>query len=117
MSRKSDKERLSIVICTNENGTDKLPLWVIGSAKQPRDHRRNHGGNIEQYGIKWRANKKSWMTTNLFQEWLLWFEKRMRNNNRSVLLLLDNRPAHKIGELELRPTKVYFLPPNTSSVI
>ncbi|KAI1001598.1 hypothetical protein K3495_g6605 [Podosphaera aphanis] len=45
MGSKSDKERLSIVICTNENGTDKLPLWVIGSAKQPRDHRRNHGGN------------------------------------------------------------------------
>ncbi|KAI0999323.1 hypothetical protein K3495_g8874 [Podosphaera aphanis] len=68
MGRKSDKERLSIVICPNENGTDKLPLWVIGSAKQPRDHRRNHGGNIEQYGIKWRTNKKSWMTTILFQE-------------------------------------------------
>ncbi|KAI0993697.1 hypothetical protein K3495_g14486 [Podosphaera aphanis] len=66
MGRKSDKERLSIVICTNENGTDKLPLLVIGSAKQPLDHRRNHGGNIEQYGIKWRANKKSCMTTILF---------------------------------------------------
>ncbi|KAI0993876.1 hypothetical protein K3495_g14307 [Podosphaera aphanis] len=116
IGRKSDKERLSIVICTNENGTDKLPLWFVGSAKQPRDHRRNHGGNIEQYGIKWRANKKSWMTTILFQEWLLWFEERMRNNNRSVLLL-DNCSAHKIGELELRHTKVYFLPPNTTSVI
>ncbi|KAI0994930.1 hypothetical protein K3495_g13252 [Podosphaera aphanis] len=51
MSRKSDKERLSIVIFTNENGTDKLHLWVTGSAKQPCDHVETTE-ETEQYGIK-----------------------------------------------------------------
>ncbi|MBA0656621.1 hypothetical protein Goklo_008959 [Gossypium klotzschianum] len=28
--RKKDKERLTVVVCCNEDGSDKVPLWVIG---------------------------------------------------------------------------------------
>jgi hypothetical protein len=33
---KKDKTRISIAVCTNATGTDRLPLWIIRKAKTPR---------------------------------------------------------------------------------
>ncbi len=34
--RKQNKERLTLALCYNEDGSDKFPLWVIGKYKNPR---------------------------------------------------------------------------------
>ncbi|MBA0673443.1 hypothetical protein Goklo_024749, partial [Gossypium klotzschianum] len=34
--RKKDKERLTVVVCCNRDGSDKVPLWVIGKFANPR---------------------------------------------------------------------------------
>ncbi|KAH1228178.1 CENP-B 2 [Glycine max] len=34
--RKQDKERLTVVICCNEDGSKKIPLWIIGKYAKPR---------------------------------------------------------------------------------
>jgi len=33
---KKDKARISLALCTNATGTDRLPIWIIGKAKTPR---------------------------------------------------------------------------------
>jgi hypothetical protein len=33
---KKDKARISLALCTNAIGTDRLPIWIIGKAKTPR---------------------------------------------------------------------------------
>jgi hypothetical protein len=37
-------------------------MWVIGKHKQPRCFRASGVKDVEALGIKWRANKKAWMT-------------------------------------------------------
>ncbi|GJT67120.1 CENP-B homolog protein 2-like protein [Tanacetum coccineum] len=34
--KKQDKERLTVAICCNEDGSEKLPLWIIGKYAKPR---------------------------------------------------------------------------------
>lgn len=34
--RKKDKERITIVVCCNGDGSDKVPLWVIDKYANPR---------------------------------------------------------------------------------
>src|SRR4051794_31015611 len=68
--------------------------------------------------IKYRSNKKAWMTRMLFQEWLVDLNTRFRIQNRKVLLLLDNAPSHNWDRtLSLDNVHVEFLPPNLTSHI
>ncbi|KAE8217129.1 hypothetical protein CF319_g8715 [Tilletia indica] len=56
------------------------------------------------------------MTGTIFTEWVQWFDKRMQQQNRKVMLLIDNASSHK-AEVELQSTTIRFLPPNTTSVL
>ncbi|GKD45001.1 CENP-B homolog protein 2-like protein [Tanacetum coccineum] len=38
--KKQDKERLTVAICCNEDGSEKLPLWIIGKYAKPDSPRR-----------------------------------------------------------------------------
>jgi len=55
-SVKKDKKRISIVLCTNCTGSDRLPMWLIRQAKLPRALR---GVSIPALSGCWRANKKA----------------------------------------------------------
>ena len=62
------------------------------------------------------CNKKAWMTTNIFSEWLHLINKQMKQKNRTILLMVDNCLAHSQDLLFLN-LKVLFLPANTSSCL
>ncbi|KAL6532969.1 hypothetical protein OROMI_027081 [Orobanche minor] len=111
--RKQNKERITIVICTNGDGSDKVPFWIIGKFHNPRCLKNV---NCSTLNCTYRANSNAWMTSLFFVEWLKWFDSRL---DRNVLLLLDNCTAH--GKKEHLPplhlTNVMFLPPNSTSKI
>ena len=65
--RKKSKERLSIALCVNADGSHKLPPLVIGKYANPRCFKNINIGNLP---ITYRNNAKAWMLTTLFQEWL-----------------------------------------------
>jgi hypothetical protein len=120
--QKKEKARITIHHACNATGSHKLPMWVIGKHKQPRCFRASGVKDVEALGIKWRANKKAWMTQEIMVDWLRWFDQQM--HGRKVLLLMDNFSAHvaAFNELESMPlglgienTEVVFLPPNTTS--
>lgn len=111
---KKDKTRITIALCANSDGTEKRDLFFIGHAEKPRAFNKKRG---EHYGFYYRWNKKAWMTTILFQEWLLKFDGGMRKQQRQVLLLLDNAPTHAVKTLDLTNVTVMFFPPNTTSHI
>jgi hypothetical protein len=69
-SIKREKSRISLAITENGDGTERVPVRAIGSAKKPRCFKNI---NIDNLGVKWRANKKAWMTTTIMREYLLWF--------------------------------------------
>ncbi|OAE18883.1 hypothetical protein AXG93_3022s1070 [Marchantia polymorpha subsp. ruderalis] len=112
--RKAQKERITLAICSNGDGSDKLPLWIIGKFWDPRCFRNLNGENL---GCRYRWNLKAWMTQVIFLEWIKWFDLRMAE--RKVLLILDNCSAHiRVNNLlELRNTTVRYLSSNTTSKI
>jgi hypothetical protein len=111
---KKDKTRISIALCVNSDGSEKEELMIIGHSAKPRAFNKRTG---RQLGFCYRYNKKAWMTSQLFQEWLQRFDSRMRHDQRQVLLLLDNAPTHMVKNLALSNVQVTFLPPNTTSRI
>src|SRR6266516_5743718 len=114
--RKKNKERLSVALCANADGSHKLNPLIIGSSAKPRCFKNVR---LENLAMTYRSNAKAWMLTVLFQEWLRSFDHQVavKHGGERVLLLLDNCPSHGIGGLDLPHVDIHFLPPNTTSKI
>lgn len=112
--RKKNKERLTIALCTNADGSHKTEPLIIGKSSKPQCFKNV---NIKNLPIKYCSNPKAWMLTTVFQDWIQEFNNVIiqKYNGQHVLLLLDNCPSHKIGGLALSHVDVLFLPPNTTS--
>lgn len=108
--RKKDKDRITIGLCANMDGSEKLEPIVIGKSIKPRCFK---GINTSTLGVRYYANLKAWMTRQVFTEWLKQFNCKM--HGRKVLLLIDNAPSHI--SLELNNVRVEFLPKNTTAFL
>ena len=90
---------------------EKLSMFVVGKSKTPRCFK-----NIKQLPCRYRSQRKSWMTEDLFGEWIRKLDSSFRAQDRKVVLLIDNCPAHP--EIKnLTNINLIFLPPNTTSVL
>lgn len=108
--KRKDKERITILLCTNATGTDKLKPLVIGKSANPRCLKNVRRENL---GVKYEANKKAWMTSDIFGRWIRSLNSTNRLKRRKILVLVDNATSHVVNE-ELEHVKVHFLPPNTT---
>ena len=121
---KVSKERITLLVCSNATGEHKLPLTVIGKAKNPRALKNLSHSALP---VRYTSQKNAWMTSELFQEWF--FHEfipattrylKAKNLPVKALLLLDNAPAHPSTDLlqsEDGSFTCLFLPPNTTSLI
>ena len=95
--------------CSNMDGSDKLPLLVIGKAANPRCFK-----NVKSLPVQYHANTKAWITSEIFVSWVKELDKKMKKKNRKIALVVDNCPAHpQIPGLQ--SVELVFLPPNTTS--
>ena len=110
---KQYKDRITVALCTNADGSDRMKPLVIGKSAQPRCFRDFMASSYVYY----YHNKKAWMTGYIFSEWLHHFDDYIkRKKNRPVLLLLDNVSSHvTASDIPLQCVKLHFLPPNTTS--
>ena len=107
---KKSKERVSVLICTNSLGTDKLKPIIIGRSREPRCFR---GKKLSDLPIVYRNNTKSWMTSEIFKEFLANLNKSMKQKDRNIVLIVDNCKAHP--KITLTNVKLVFLPANSTS--
>jgi len=107
-SGNSSKIRISVLICANMDGSEKLNPLVIGRSKNPRAFRGK-----KSLPVKYRFNSTSWMTGDIFEEFAQTLNKNMVKNSRKVLLFVDNCPSHQM--IILSNVKIVFLPKNTTS--
>jgi len=114
------KQRLTVHFTTNMSGTEKLPPLIIGKTRRPRNFPKLQKGkchfSLSQLGCYYRHNRKAWMDSSLFEEYLKLLQAKFSKENRHILLLLDNFIAHKLNHLNLNNVKLLFLPANTTSV-
>lgn len=106
---KQPKTRITVLVAANMDGSEKLPLFVIGKSAKPRAFK-----NLSKVPVDYTSNKKAWMTGAIFEDWCRKLDRRMRLEGRKIALLVDNCPAHPT--LELQNIELVFLPPNTTSV-
>jgi hypothetical protein len=59
---KISKDRITVFMCFNSNGTEKLKLFVIGKSKSPQCFK-----NVKWLPIWYITNKESWMPSDLFE--------------------------------------------------
>ncbi|XP_065197225.1 tigger transposable element-derived protein 6-like [Sycon ciliatum] len=91
---KKKKERLSVLLAANMDGSEKLVPLVIGHYKNPRCFK-----NARSLPVTYKHPKNAWMTGALFKEWLMNFNQEMAKMKRKVLLFLDNCSAHSAATL------------------
>lgn len=108
---KNSKERVTVLLCTNMTGTEKLTPLVIGKSKKPRCF-----ANIKSLPVQYMANKKAWMTIEFFDDWLKMVDKKMTSKRRKIIIFVDNCTAHVVRH-ELKSVKVVFFPANATSVL
>lgn len=119
---KMNKERVTVMACSNAAGNNKLPLMVIGKSAKPRAFKHV---NINSLPVYYRSQKKAWMNGMLFKEWftnqfvpcVTKFNLENDLPNRA-LLLLDNAPSHPdVSELTVGEIKAHFMPPNVTAIL
>ncbi|KAK3106816.1 hypothetical protein FSP39_000437 [Pinctada imbricata] len=101
---KRSKERVTLALCASLTG-EKLPPLFIGKSKKPRCF---NSIKPESLPVIYKNNKKAWMNSALFEEWLRALDKKMKQQKRKIILFLDNAPCHP--KLSLQNVKLQFSP-------
>ena len=105
-----DKRRLTLLFCANMTGLEKKQLLAIGRFKTPRDM-----PSWKKCPCHYDANTKSWMTSEIFINWLQKWNTKLSHKGRKIALFLDNATCHP--PVPLSNIELVFLPPNTTSHI
>lgn len=119
-AKRKAKERLTVTVCVNADGSDKLRCWVLGKSDSPRCF-KNLGDDWSEYA-GYKSNAKGRMRSDLFWEYIQWFRGQIGGN--PAVLIVDNCSAHaslKGTDAELRVQtignlKILYLPKNEKSV-
>ncbi|CAF4510391.1 unnamed protein product [Rotaria sp. Silwood2] len=72
---KKSKERLTVLLCSNLTGTEKLKPVVIGRSQHPRCFKNITTSKLP---VTWLSNRTAWMTCNLFTDWLITINNQMK---------------------------------------
>ena len=108
---KKSKERISLLVCANMDGTETLPLLAIGKFTKPRCFK-----GVNSLPAIYKANKKAWMVSEIFTEWVMKLDRQYQKQKWKVLLFVDNCSAHPVVP-GLKSIRLEFLPPNATSCL
>ena len=108
---KKSKERLTVLFCCNSDGSDKICPLVIGKSKKPRCF-----NGVKNLPVHYEANTYAWMNNDLFKQWLMHLDSRMRKINKNIILFLDNFGGHKV-DFNFTNMKLAFYPANCTSLL
>ena len=110
---------MTLLFCSKASGDRILKPLLVNRELKPRSMK---GVDLNKLPVHWMANKKAWVTTDIFTEW---FKKcfipearrymNVKGLEFKVLLILDNAPGHPI--LEHPNVQFSFLPPIATSLI
>ncbi|MBW0510972.1 hypothetical protein O181_050687 [Austropuccinia psidii MF-1] len=108
-----DRLRLTFLLCTNADGSDKRNPLVVGQLIDPEAFQSKSFNKPFWY----RFTTHGWLTAPIFAEWIKKFDRDMQRQQRKVLLLIDNSSGHVYDHDSLVNTSIHLLPTNLISQI
>ena len=108
---KKSKERVTLLLAGNMDGSDKIKPLIIGKSENPRCFKNLNRSSLP---VDYKSQSNSWMTGDIFTSWLRKLDRHLQFEKRKIALIIDNCRAHPRVE-GLQAITVYFLPPNATS--
>ena len=109
---KQTKIRVTLAFTANADGTERLPPLIIGHARRPRCFQKKTG---EQLGFDYHWNSNAWMTGEIFEQWLIEWDHKLRRTRRKILLLVDNFAGHNFDTRVITNIRVERFSPNLTA--
>ncbi|XP_006150378.1 tigger transposable element-derived protein 4 [Tupaia chinensis] len=103
------KDRITLVVGTNMDGSEKLPLLVIGKNRNPHCFK-----GIKSLPVYYEANRRAWMTPDIFEQWMQKLDEKFQAQQRRVVIFVDSFPAHPEVK-NLKSIELAFFPSCLSS--
>ena len=109
------KDRLTLLIITNMDGSDHRKLSVIGKSKTPRCLQKKYKMQVKDMSVDWYASKNAWMTSEIHHQIMTKLNNEMRLSNHHILYVCDNASSRQVREYS--HIKFLMLPPNATSIM
>lgn len=120
-------EVATVMLCSNLEGTEKLKPLVVGKYNSYRSFRNYFPEEpsdpvsesllgekmARRFGISYHSNRKSWLTSNLFHDWLARWDKRLAADNRKIWIILDDSCSHRIINPHLKNIQLVYTSANS----
>lgn len=127
-SSSSTENSLTVMLGTNIDGSEKLTPLIVGKHDKldvsqssfqslKNNHHNEHIMNklTETYRIFYKSNINKWITSTMFQNYLLTLDHKLSNGKkRKILIILDDSSSHRILNLKFENIKLVYLKNNTS---
>jgi hypothetical protein len=65
---KASKDRFTLLLGRNANGGFKFKPFLIYQSENPRALK---GISKDRHAVHWRSNSRAWMTSSMFQNWVV----------------------------------------------
>lgn len=103
------KDRITLVVGANMDGSEKLPLLIIGKNRNPHCFK-----GIKSLPVCYEANRMAWMTSDVFEQWMQKLDEKFQAQQRRVVIFVDSFPAHPEVK-NLKSIELAFFPSCLSS--
>jgi hypothetical protein len=94
---KKSKNRATLLLTCNATGTEKLRPLFIHYFKNPRALKII---DKDKLPVDYYWNKSAWMQISIFNDYLIKLNRKMHQQNRNILLIMDNATTHAITDPE-----------------
>ena len=106
---KNSKIRITGLAAANSVG-DKISMFLVGKSKARRCFK-----NFTSLPCRYRSQKKIWMDSTLFEEWVHELDVKFQKENQKIASIINNCTAHPTIA-DLSNVELIFFSPNTTSV-
>lgn len=110
LSCKEASERITVLCCTNLSGSNKRKLLVVGESPKPRCL---EGISMRSLPVQYKSHPKAWVTSLIFNEWLLEWNEELKQAKRKVVLFVSSCAVHARIDF-LSHVRLEFIPHNVT---
>lgn len=107
LSEEQIKQWVTLLLCTNMSGSEKLPVLLITKSQNPLCL-----SHIKSYPVQYEYNKQACMTPDLFGSWLKNLDEKFAKEKRKIALIINENPYHSKVKENMKAIKLFLVQAN-----